>query len=373
MFGWKYYSKFKEEKIAIAFADYVPIEFAVDCIANVIIENIESENSKPNRSKYFRVIKDGIKYYEIVEQVKTFFQSAIIAGHIKIYKPDDNALTSKYLFKGNEEQEYVKVTELIFAVKNMAHNLLTTGVFFTAFITELVDNIDSSVDLLEIHRIFEKYANGIIQDDSFGKKVPDINSDVEEAEIVAHEVINDPQEGYSVSQEIDKPTSHTTFEEFIPTEIIHKIKNLSFDKLKQQVVMLAAEKSKWDTSIMAAANIGILFYEEGLQKPATLEKFVSEYKKHLDKFPNLPDTTIKKIYKHLPEGYRYSRTGGKVARDDQAADITSIIKAAVYAGSIYDTDDVKKLVKLKAELVVNEYTLPSDDMLLKIIEAVEDI
>ncbi|MEI8280493.1 MAG: hypothetical protein WCG87_12070 [Bacteroidota bacterium] len=161
------------------------------------------------------------------------------------------------------------------------------------------------------------------------------------------------------------------YEDIISDETILKLMDLPLPKMKQQVAMLAAEKKKTDASIMAAAKIGLLFYEDGLQKPATEAKFLAEYKNQLDKLPSLPDTTIKRIYKNLPDGYRFSQSGGKMSTDQ--ADITPIIKAAVYAGSIYDTDDVKTLDKLKSELELNDYDLPSDDVLNKIIVTVKDI
>lgn len=170
-----------------------------------------------------------------------------------------------------------------------------------------------------------------------------------------------------VKQEVD-------LDDVISDETILKLKELSLPQLKQQVVMLATERNKWDASMLAATKIGILFYEGGLPKPATLEVFISEYKKHLDALPNLPDTAIKKIYKYLPDGYRHSKSGGRATKDkSQTVDINPIIKAAVYAGSMHETSESKKLPKLKAMLAEYEYSIPSDEVLLKIIEAVKDI
>lgn len=163
------------------------------------------------------------------------------------------------------------------------------------------------------------------------------------------------------------------YEDIMADETILKLKELPLPQLKQQVAMLAAEKKKWDASIMAAAKIGLLFCEEGSQKPVTEDKFISEYKKHLDKFPALPDTTLKRIYKNLPDGYRFSREGGKAPSSEQEVNLTSIIKAAVYAGSIYDTDAAKVLKDLKDELAEYKYQIPTDNVLQKIIEAVKDI
>ena len=135
--------------------------------------------------------------------------------------------------------------------------------------------------------------------------------------------------------------------------------------------MLAAEKKKSDASVMAAAKIGLLFCEEGLQKPANLEKFVAEYKKHLDKFPGIPDTTIKRIYKNLPEGYRLSRDGGKQSSDQ--VDIGSIIKAAAFAGSMAHERDSMNVTALKKSLSLEQYAIPSDNILEEIITAVKKL
>lgn len=160
------------------------------------------------------------------------------------------------------------------------------------------------------------------------------------------------------------------YEDIITAETILKLKSLSLPQMKQKVAFLTEDKKKNDAAVIAAAKIGLLFYEEGLQKPTNEKLFVSEYKKHLDKLPVLQNETIKRIYKNLPEPYRHSHGGGKIASGQ--LDLAPIIKAAVYAGSIYDTDDVKILKKLKAELVEHKYVLPSDDVLNKIIEAVKE-
>lgn len=176
----------------------------------------------------------------------------------------------------------------------------------------------------------------------------------------------------SIKDQTDGLLDH---EDIISDETILKLKKLTFPQMKQQVAMLAEQKKNWDASVMAAAKIGLLFYEKGLQKPTNEKIFVSEYKKHLDNFHGLQNETIKRIYKNLPEPYRHSRIGGKTASEQ--IDISTIIKSAVYAGSIFDTDDVKDLGKLKVELTdylkERNCELPSDDVLEKIIEATKDI
>lgn len=174
-------------------------------------------------------------------------------------------------------------------------------------------------------------------------------------------------ETISVKQEVE-------FDDVISDETIVKMKDLPLPKLKQQVVMLATERNKWDASMRAATKIGILFYEGGLPKPATLEVFISEYKKHLGELPNLPDTAIKKIYKYLPDGYRHSKSGGRATKDkSQTIDINPIIKAAVYAGSLTGSKDAGSLQKLKERLAKDDIPIPADDILNKIFDELSDI
>lgn len=143
--------------------------------------------------------------------------------------------------------------------------------------------------------------------------------------------------------------------------------------LKKKVAELSAEKEKWDTSIEAAVKIGLLFYENKLEKPTTKDSFIEEFAEQLGK--GLPDSTIEKIYKMLPTGYKLK--GGRPKKSTGASGSNtasdSAIKAAVYAGSIYETNDAKSLDKLKKTLKEAEYEVPSDEILNKIIAAVKDI
>ena len=143
--------------------------------------------------------------------------------------------------------------------------------------------------------------------------------------------------------------------------------NEQLTELKQYYGIVKAEESKLRRAIPIAVKIGLLFYERSLGKPTTKSAFLNAYKKEFDAILK-NDVLAKDIYRSLPEEYR----GGRSTADN-SFDVLSIIKAAVYAGSIYDTDDVKDLGKLKADLVVSKYPVPSDDILLKIIEVAEGI
>ncbi len=133
---------------------------------------------------------------------------------------------------------------------------------------------------------------------------------------------------------------------------------------------LKLEKEKWDASIVAAVKVGLLFYENGLEKPVSKESFIKGFTDHLG--DGLPDSTIEKIYRALPSGYRLVGGRPKKNATDKQMDINTIIKAAVYAGSIYDTDDAKDVVKLRDTLLDAEYDVPDDDHLKVIVAAVKD-
>ncbi|MHB9148244.1 MAG: hypothetical protein ACYC2U_07730 [Candidatus Amoebophilus sp.] len=151
------------------------------------------------------------------------------------------------------------------------------------------------------------------------------------------------------------------------TELMQK--NLTIPLMKQKIAMLEAEKIKWDASIEAAARVGLLFYENGLEKPSTKDIFVKEFYQHLGE--GLHDSTIEKIHKALPAEYKLK--GGRPKKNDSSEDIDNIIAAATYAGSIHERREAKISAKLKLELRDNSYPVPSDDILDKITAAVKKI
>ena len=163
-----------------------------------------------------------------------------------------------------------------------------------------------------------------------------------------------------------------------PTEIVtgmsekDKMALAELPVLRKQVAELTAEKGKWDASIEAAVKIGLLFYENQLEKPVVKAKFIEMFSDMLGQ--GLPDSTVDKIYKNLPTEYKL-RGGApkKTTGSDYGVDIDTIIKAAVYAGSIYDTDDVKEVKSLKATFSDEGIDISSVEVLNKIIKAVKDI
>lgn len=141
-----------------------------------------------------------------------------------------------------------------------------------------------------------------------------------------------------------------------------------FTLIKKHYGMLRNDESKYRRAISVAAKIGLLFYERSLGTPTTRVAFLEAYRQEFDAIIK-NDELAKEIYSQLPEQYR----GSSSIKTGDPVDMLPIVKAAVYAGSIYDTDDVKDLGKLKKELLENNYKIPSDEVLLNIIEATKDI
>lgn len=141
--------------------------------------------------------------------------------------------------------------------------------------------------------------------------------------------------------------------------------------LRKQVSELSAEKDKWDASIEAATKIGLLFFENGIEKPISKVAFINEFAEHIGS--GLHDSTIERIYKSLPTEYR--QKGGRPKKTKSGNNVVDVaaIKAAVYAGSIFETDNAKSLNKLKRSLKEGEYEIPADDILKIIISEVNDL
>lgn len=139
------------------------------------------------------------------------------------------------------------------------------------------------------------------------------------------------------------------------------ITKMTIPALRKKVAELANEKDKWDKSIVAAAKIGLLFYEKGLSKPTTEKEFVAEFSKEFD---DLPKTTISKIYRSLPPEYR--NKGGSPQKEASGIDddtIDTIIEAAVAAGLIIGGEEVKDAKDLSQKLTRYEFEAPPEKYL----------
>lgn len=143
--------------------------------------------------------------------------------------------------------------------------------------------------------------------------------------------------------------------------------------ISRELGTLRHEKLKWDASIKAATEIGLLFYKDELPKPATMEEFIAEFNSRVG---GLPNTTVEMIFKALPEDYKQKTKRKKistVATGISSEDLSTAIKAAVYAGSLFETPDAKDVKRLTELLNEYEYQIPPEPVLQKIIEAVKAI
>jgi len=137
-----------------------------------------------------------------------------------------------------------------------------------------------------------------------------------------------------------------------------------FTEIKKYYGMLQVGESKYRRALPIAAKIGLLFYERSLNKPTTRPAFLDAYKQEFDAIlPN--DTLAKEIYSQLPEEYR---GGSKPTKP--VSDIDPIINAAVFAGAQASNRDSMNIVRLKKSLTLENYAIPQDDVLNKIIAAV---
>jgi len=157
----------------------------------------------------------------------------------------------------------------------------------------------------------------------------------------------------------------------IDDETQKRVDEMSIPELKKKVKELSNEKVKWDKSIEAACQVGILFFEKGIAKQATEKVFIDEFNQY---FSGLPKKTISMIYKALPCEYR--NTGGSPAKeamgiDDDAVD--TIIEASTFAGYLTHKEGVDVLEELQERLAEDEYEIPPDTYLKAIAGACKKV
>lgn len=149
-----------------------------------------------------------------------------------------------------------------------------------------------------------------------------------------------------------------------------KLENVTkekFDEIKKYYGMLQREEAKSRKAIPIATNIGILFFEKGLSKPATKPEFMNAYKKE---FSGIPLWAVDSIYEGLPDSYKsLAKCDNKqdACIDDDAVD--AIISAAALAGFIARSEGVEALQDIKVRLAESGFEVPPDTY-LKAITAV---
>jgi hypothetical protein len=185
-----------------------------------------------------------------------------------------------------------------------------------------------------------------------------------ELDIYLKHIKNEPvNSGNAINDNVIADDKYPDYKELKHGDLTKEI----FDQLKRHYGMLRIKESEWRRAVSIAAKIGLLFYERSLGKPTKRPAFLEAYKAEFDSMLK-NDTIARYIYDNLPEEYC---GGSGTPRSD--TDIGPIVKAAVYAGSIYEDKSVRDIDSLKDQLRSDEYELPSDDVLLKIIQAVKDI
>lgn len=141
----------------------------------------------------------------------------------------------------------------------------------------------------------------------------------------------------------------------------------TFEDMKKYYGMLQKEESKWRRTIPIASKIGLLFYERSLNKPTTRPAFIKKYKLEFDAL--LKNNTVASIiYDSLPEEYR-----GGSGTPVTVLDTDVIIKAAVFTGAQAGDRDAMNLISLKKSMKLESITLPSDDILEKMIAYVKQL
>lgn len=135
-----------------------------------------------------------------------------------------------------------------------------------------------------------------------------------------------------------------------------------YEDLKRHYGMLRAEESKWRRAVSIATSIGILFFENGLKKPATKEAFKEAYKAEFD---GIPMRLVENIYNALPDGYKSLAGESKEVEsrpiDDDTLD--TIIKTSVAAGLFRAEDEIKDAKDLERKLLRYEFEIPLDQYL----------
>jgi hypothetical protein len=163
----------------------------------------------------------------------------------------------------------------------MAHNLIVFSHIYVSLFQEIFSSMsENDFGLAELDRIFSKYGrdtnfesspNHADRNDSEDVGSEDAQTDSDESPTTDAGVVDEAnadsgtfdianvsltrQETSSFISKLETKGLQI-FEDITSDETIQKIKNLPINLMKQQVVMLTAEKKKWDTSIFAAVRIG---------------------------------------------------------------------------------------------------------------------
>lgn len=179
------------------------------------------------------------------------------------------------------------------------------------------------------------------------------------------------------------------FDEKIPVDIgdpgeIPEFKGLAladltdkkFEEFKKSYGILKLEVEKLNKTISIAAQIGLLFYKDGLGKPVTCKEFKAEYQKYFD---GIPQRLVEIIYENLPDKYK-SLAGDNAKKPDSKNDATinektieNIIEASIATGLICKKDGLEGADDLEAKLARYEFDIPSTPYLKSISKAFKKV
>jgi len=135
----------------------------------------------------------------------------------------------------------------------------------------------------------------------------------------------------------------------------------TFEEIKKYYGMLQVEEAKSRKAIQIATNIGLLFYEKGLDIPATSPEFLEAYKKQ---FAGIPMRLVKLIQESLPD--KYVSFAGANSKDSEGIDddtLDAIIEASIAAGLLCRQDEIKDAKDLEQKLTRSGFEKPPQQFL----------
>jgi hypothetical protein len=135
-----------------------------------------------------------------------------------------------------------------------------------------------------------------------------------------------------------------------------------FGDIKKYYGMYRAEDAKSKKAIRIATSIGLLFYENGLKKPATKEDFKVAYKESIG---GIPMRLVEIIYNALPDKYKSLAGKTKEVEDVPIDDATldTIIESSIVTGFIRSENEIEDAKDLGKKLKRLEFETPPEQYL----------
>ena len=190
------------------------------------------------------------------------------------------------------------------------------------------------------------------------KEITDlVANDIRDFSLIPHVLL----EAAGILPSCDRPEtkSDVSYEYTEPPEFkgikLEELTKDKFEEFKKSYGMLKLEADKLSKTISIATQVGLLFYEKGLKKPASSSAFKKEYNKHFD---GIPQRMVDHIYEVLPNGYK--SLAGDLKSEDTIDDdtIDKIIEASIATGLICSKNEVENVKSLEAELARLSFEIP---------------